>query len=391
MIMNELKGKSHIWEILMAFLFFLLMKPGFMWGFDPTFIRTLLIFVLLLKLDVYENKHLYLLFFFFVTLSIYPISHHNSIFGFIYFTTLALIPFSKKQFILSSFRFYKRLLACITFISLVIWLLVVVLGIDLPYSIINPLNELKTYNYRSYIFLLVPMNIVDYDILRFNCMFDEPGVVGTYSLIMLISDNFNWGKRENWVFLISGIVSFSFFFYLGLIVFTLINIYTLNVKLKYKISAVFLSLFFLVAIQMVPVLNEMVGYRLEYDSSTGKFVGDNRSNEELDDHIASIRGTYGYFWGERDEVVEYYLECAGLNTAIIRFGVVFIFLYVFFFVFYSYYKSGKDRKEVFIFMIAILATIYQRPGLINAPFIFMFVGIVINRSNIINRLEKQNC
>jgi hypothetical protein len=376
--MKKLSIKGHIWEFLTALIIFLLMQPGIMWGIDPTLLRTVLIFVMMLKLDIHEKKNMTLLFYFFAVLSIYPITHHNSLFGFIYFTTLALMPFMRSRHLSYSFLLFKRILAYITLISIIFWIIVVVLRIDLPHTIINPLNELKTFNYRSYLFLVVPMNL-NIDFIKFNCVFDEPGVVGTYSLLMLIANNFDWKNRESQIFLVSGLISFSFFFYLGLIVFTLINIFTSEAKKRYKVMSVIGAMSFLIAVQVVPVLNEVVGYRLEYDSTAGKFVGDNRSSDALDDYIVSIRGSSEYLWGANEDIVEYYLANAGLNTAILRYGVVFIVSYIVFFILYCYYKTDRNRKESMLFLIAILATIYQRPGLVNPPFIFMFVGIVINR------------
>lgn len=390
--MNNMKLREYLWGYLVAFIMILLMQPGFMWGIDPFPIRILLILILLINLDIHEDKQSLLLFFFFCVLSIYPVTHDNSLFGFIFFTTLAFIPFVKKRILSYSFLIFKKLLAYLTLVSLIMWILVVVLGVNLPYTVVSPLNELKDYDYRSYFFLLVPLKITDFDILKFNCIFDEPGVVGTYSLLMLISNNFNWKNKENWVFFLSGIVAFSFFFYLGLLLFALMNVFVSNVARKYKISAVFLSIAFIVAIQTIPLVNDMVGHRLEFDSSTGKLAGDNRSSEDLDSYISSIKGSYAYFFGDRDEIVEEYLANAGLNTAILRYGLVLIILYIVFFVMYSYYTSGKNRREAFLFMLAILATIYQRPGLVNPPFIFMFVGIVINRAikynTSIKRIEK---
>lgn len=379
--MGELSIKKHIWEFLSAVLFFLSMQPGFMWSANPTFIRVVLIFILLYKLKLKERGNILLLILFFLVLSIYPITHNNSLFGFIYFTTLALIPFSDSRFLLDSFSFFRKILAVLTVVSLVLWILVTILDVDLPYEVLEPLNDLKNYVYHSYFFLVVPDKILDAEFIKFCCMFDEPGVVGTYSLLLLFADNFNFKNRENIVFLISGIVSFSFFFYLGLIMFLIANTMLGQVKIKYKVLTVIIAVGFLIAIQSIPILNDMVGYRLEYDSTTGKLVGDNRSSDDLDSYIASIRGTSAYYWGDRDDIVNYYLLHAGLNTAILRYGIVFIFLYIMFFVLFSYRMYHRNYKEIFLFAVAILATLYQRPGFVNPPFILMFAGIVITRAN----------
>lgn len=378
--MTGLNIKGHLPEFFTAILIFLLMEPGIMWGIDPTLFRIALIFVLLLKLDLRERTDLILFVFFFLLLSINPISHNYSLFGFVYFTTLALIPFANNIFLSYSFRLFKWLLSIVTLISLIFWILIIIVGIDFPYTVIDPLNELKDYTYRSYGFLLVPQTILNFDLIKFNCVFDEPGVVGTYSLLMLFSDNFNWKNRENWIYLASGAASFSFFFYLGLIMLLLMNLFTSKAKKKYKILAVAFSLAIVVGIQTVPILYDMVGYRLEYDSDTGKLAGDNRSSEDLDNYIVSISGSSAYLWGASEDVVEYYQRHAGLSTAILRYGVVMIILYILFFTLYCYYKSRERLKATFIFLLVMMMTLYQRPGIASSSFIFMFSGIVINRA-----------
>ena len=372
--MQTNKLRFGIFEYIAAFLLFLVFRPSFTWEMNVFFILIPLAGVLILKVDLKEKSKLLLFLFFFLTLSIIPVAHGASVLGFLFYTVFAVIPFLKKDFAIGTFHLFRTLMAGITAISLIVWVMVVRLQIDLPHSVIPPLNDLKQHFYLSYPFLVVPLQFSD--AFRFSCFFDEPGIVGTYSLLFLYIGSFSMKKWQNFIFLIAGIVSFSLFFYISLVFFLLFRVFTTRNLNKYRLWAIVGIAALFVAVQVSPVMNELIGARLQYDEGKG-FTGNNRSGEDLNNYIASIRGTSKYLWGDTADIVENFNGNASLNNAILRYGFVFI---VCFFVFYFLYArnalKGK-RIELIMTMLLLFFTLYQRPAFVDPAYTFLFTMAIL--------------
>ena len=124
-------------------------------------------------------------------------------------------------------------------------------------------------------------------------------------------------------------------------------------------------------------MNEKIGARLEYDAQSERFVGDNRSSEKLDDYIESIRGTDIYSWGDTAENIEQFNNIAGLKVAILRYGMVFIVLFFVFFFLYSRSHLKGNNTEIFLFMLLLFLTLYQRPAFVGPGYLFLFTIVVL--------------
>ena len=367
-------------EYISAFLFFLTLRPSFAWSMSHIVYMTLLFLVLLPKINLREKNNSALFLMFFVILCIVPVMHGSKINTFLYYTMFSIVPFLKRKFAMNTFHVFRIGLAVITAISLIVWFLVVILQIDLPHSVIAPLNSLKSYKYLSYPLLVIPQIYGDpLFAVRFCCVFDEPGAIGTYSLLILYIGNFNFKKWYNVIYLIAGILSYSLFFYVGLVIFVLFRVFTIQSQKKYRYWAIAGVALLYVGAQTIPILSEKIGTRLEYDEERGRFVGDNRTSKELDDYIESIEGSRAYVWGEKKEIVEHFNSSASIKNAILRYGMVFILLFFLFFFFYARSYLKGNRTELFLFMLLLYVTLYQRPAFVSPAYLFMFSIVVITR------------
>ena len=155
-------------------------------------------------------------------------------------------------------------------------------------------------------------------------------------------------RFENIVFLIAGVISFSLFFLLGFAIFLLIKVFLNKEQKKYRLTVIVAVTAIFVAVFTVPVLNEMVGSRLEFNEDTGTIAGNNRSGEDLDDYIASIRGTSKYFWGD-PKSEEDFSGHASLQNGVLRYGVVFMVLFFVFYYFYAKTRLHKNWREIWMF------------------------------------------
>lgn len=362
--------------LLYAIIVLVMMQPYYLWGMNLQPVNYLSALIGLCYLRPNSNKEIGLFVFFVLVMLIYPITHGSS--DVPRYVFLAFIPFLAIDFIKLSYKFFSIIYASILSISAVVWLIVMFgFGGLFPSQIIEPLNELKNYNYTAYPFLVLPLDLLNpFDAVRFGSVFDEPGVVGTINLVMLFINKFEFKKPINVILLITGFFSLSLFFIGGLAIFIGLKFFLGKLKLKYKIALFAVAAGALIALLYVPVLHDYFGYRLEYDKDKQSFVGDTRSNTGVTQYFNSIRGTSKYYWGDDPKVVKLYEDEANYKIAILRFGAVFCLLYIVFFILYFRKITKASAYETIVFATLVIITLYQRPGFINFEFIFLFTSYI---------------
>ena len=211
-----------------------------------------------------------------------------------------------------------------------------------------------------------------FEIVRFCSVFDEPGVIGTASLIMLYINGFNLKKPGNVVLFLSGLASLSLFFYIGALFYLFFVLYQKKGKIATKIFVVVACIGLYYAVMNIPELYDLFGYRLEINEEKGTLAGDTRASADLVDYMSSIRGTSKYFWGDAVDKIEELSGSAGYRNVILRFGAVFLFLFSLFWVLYSREVCKKDKFTFWTFIFLFVATMYQRPGVVAIDYIFLF-------------------
>ena len=376
------KIKYSLIEILVAIFMFLLVRPSITWTWDVLFIHYGLLVLMAVQFDFNDKHNIPLFIFLFLSICIVPIAHDSNIIGVLATAMMAFIPFARKESSLRSFELFKQIVVAVLTISIVVWFVVLVFQVPLPYSVIEPLNVHKDHYYQRYPFLVLPMDIKDFSVIRFCCVFDEAGVVGTMSLLFLYIGDFKLKRFDNIVFLVAGLISFSLFFYLGFVIFLLIKVF-LNRELKrYRIASIVLVAGLFFTILTVPFLNDVVGYRFKFDEDKGTITGNNRSTDELDDYVASIRGTNLYYWGD-PKGEEEFLASASLQNAVLRYGVVYLVLFFIFFFFYAQIRMHNNWKEIAMFMLLLILTLFQRPGFLVPTYLYMFSSVVQSRQMVI--------
>ena len=302
----------------------------------------------------------------------------KNIFGCIPYLLVATV-FLCPEYLSDIYIQFKKIYVWLIAISAIVWILVL-LGVHFPSHEIMPLNELKDHNYFQYPFLVMP----DYDIggsifdaIRFCGLFDEPGVVGTISLLMLAADNYNLRKPANIVLFITGIFSLSLFFYLGSAICISVSLFISNSSLSKKLllAITFISLLF-ISYQW-DVTHDAIWNRLEYDEYKG-FSGNNRAEEDLKQYIEQIRGTEEYWFGIHDkEIVERYADSASIQNAILSYGVFGCIIYAFFFIIYIFRKNSNYKNAIFCILVLFM-TLWQRPVLYNIPYLFLYLIMITN-------------
>lgn len=360
--------------IISAILLFYMSQPYFVWSpiLQNLYLRILLVFILaglfFMNKKVFDKADKFLFLFFVFTAVVYGATSGNNIFFFIAFFPVVLLPFANQDYSQKVFDVFLKIYCVFISLALISWLLSLVGAIS-PYKMIPPLNPLKPGNYYVFPFMVSEHNPVE----RFFGVYDEPGVVGTISALLLCINNLNMKKMTSWILLISGLCSQSLFFYIILGLYALGYAMTVSRKLSTKIfwiAAIVVGVF---VITRVPALQERITERLEWDESKGSFAGDNRINANvLDIYVGQLHGST-LLWGIPDKsgFMEDAEGASSIWLVIIVNGVVFVLLYVLFFILLAVSRNSNVWR-VMLFTGVFLGTIYQRPYIFNALFVFLF-------------------
>lgn len=379
---NTIKAQWSLW--LLAFLIFLNFQPYFVWHLGYTmYLITLPIIILCLSfMDKKIFSQPYFLLWIF-TVFVGALCSRSNFFGIIMMMLIACSVFILRREIF--YNVYRKLYLIYTItilISILMWIVVVVISVRVPYRIVEPLIALKEYNYIVYPFL-VRVNTDSFNfenlssIYRFCGLYDEPGVVGTISFLFLATERFNMKNRLNIVLLISGLLSLSLFFYLAVALYS-VGLIFVNKKIGFNARIVVIA--FLVGFGVYSynneILNALIWARVEGKETAQSFL-DARASYDLQNYVSQTAFTYDWFWGVSDRsLVERFSSSSSIYNAIIAYGVITIVFYIFFFSVYSFQYSST-KMSALINIAVITLTLLQRPGLFIFYYLFLFRGLVL--------------
>lgn len=291
--------------------------------------------------------------------------------------TLGIILYSviflaSETLMINSYNKFIKIFVWTTAISSIVYLLVVVFGINLPHNIIPPLNAVKDYSYNAYPLLVVPNGLEMY---RFFGCFDEPGVMGTLCAVILLMRKFDFRHKENILILVFGLISFSLFFYLICLMYAVLFAQT---RYKLLCLSIFIALFFLVSQESL--LYELIFARMQFED--GMMVGNNR-DMGLDEYwYESFKNSDDFWWGLGAGTKQMYNPGgASYKDRIIEFGAVFFFAYVASFITYGIHKLRPSLKNILIYILVICSVLFQRPFITNITYILMIYIPILSLSN----------
>lgn len=301
-----------------------------------------------------------------LTFVYYAIASSYNFYGFIAVICLLPIIIAKKTYIVSVYDAFVKVYAGIMLISMISFSLVVYLGIDLPHYSVPPLNEGKEYDYYVYPFFVIGDLFLNF---RFFGLFDEPGVVGTISGIILIAENFNLKKWYNIVVLASGLLSLSLFFLAICAIFIIAT-----APVKYKVLSVLLVCLVVILFSQSEILDQYVFSRLIFEDN--KFVGDTRTHGDFDSFYANFRHSSAYLTGlgagtgaVRNEGGSSYKQL------IVDYGLIFFLFNIFCYYLFSR-KTLTSLKMMFVFFLSLLGSMYQRPFVAIPIYVFLMIASV---------------
>lgn len=358
---------------LAAFLLYIATGPYYVWPLLRVQHASAIIGVVISVIFYTEVRRLskrdsVLMMLFLLTLLIFSFSLPMPIFG-LAFVPLIFLFFSKNDFAKLVYRHYETIFAFLMIPALVSWNLAIFKIIS-PISIIEPLVVAKDYIYYVYPFCVE----AGYESIRFCGPFDEPGVVGTSTAIMLCIRGFKLNNWKTIVLLISGLYSLSFFFFLIAI------IYGFSFSIARKNYSGLLLIPVLVGGLYFQTRDDNVFYislwhRFEWNSEEGKLEGDTRQSEAADAYYASKRFSSGYWFGLSTAEQEHYNRIASGSSSykgvVLAYGMIFFILYMVFFILIALWNS-KKRSDIIFYLIIFLGTLYQRTNIYDSVTMFLF-------------------
>lgn len=320
------------------------------------------------------NKDIIVVFFWVITIITYLIvGFFNSltIFGVAarFLTTLTVfVLYSKKDFLRSVFDYFVLIYSILVFLAFISWVLFLLgLAPDLG-TLHSPMETDREF--QHYPFFVVEGFLTGN--IRFSGPFDEPGIIGTISALILCIKKFNLRKISSIIALISGIVSFSLFFYLVALIFY--TFYSVVVKKRIWTVIVVAAGIWLLYDNTKDhiIIQELVWNRMELDSSKKDDVRITRTSAEGRAFYKKSIGSSEWFWGLPDPS-NYLKMTEGSSTymnVIMLNGAVFFFLYMLTLVLYMTKKLSKAQLFLALFIIA--ANMYQRPDVFGIVIFFLY-------------------
>lgn len=286
-------------------------------------------------------------------------------------------------------------LYCITLVpAIIIHILKIGFSIDFPVKTIT--NYIgKSYDTHFYVYFYYKYNYI-----RFCGLYDEPGVIGTFSYLLLIFVDKHLTKFQRWVLWITGIFSLSFFFLLSIPLILFIQ----SIRRKQYFKLAIFSIFGLILAVISPfiidaalkstntssVYQDLIFHtlksRLDIDENTGsvgaiksnrlnsqrytmnEFRNDDRSTILLGNFATSDSKTFG-------ELTEGGL---GLEMYLFQYGIPFLVYTILMAFLINIFPYKNSLYYIMPAIFFTLICLYQRPFLYKIEFVaILYVGSIL--------------
>ena len=367
-------------DYFLAFLLICNSLPFFVWGghLHNYLLYPLLLYYIASRVKVKQRFLLSLLFF----ICIWASSLEENIGSSLSYISVIFLFILKDQCLSNLYEKIISLLTVLTLVSIVSYIVVRFVGVDLPHYSVPPLQPSKGYGYLCYPLFTRPDIPFEF---RFYGLFDEAGANGTVSALILYIENYDLSKKRNIVFLVNGLLSVSFFFILTTLIFYLINSIE---TIKRHFMAVILAVSALGAVYFVTKDDEYFDFYIYQRLSLNddhQLNGDNRTDASFEiaynNSLSSSDKWLGRGKGSSSKVAE---DSSSYKLIGYDYGVIWFLLFCIFWI-GLILKSSAPLKTKITHLFFISALVYQRP-IVFTPFysllLFMTYTLYINKSNV---------
>lgn len=294
-----------------------------------------------------------------------------------------IISFSDVK-VLRIYDCYMTLVALSLIIGVGIYLLNL-LGVNIPYNELVAQNEGKTEVYQFYrqYFGAVQIDSLYTDIMPRLCgMFDEPGVVGTFCALFLVSKRFDFKDWRTYIFLLGGILSLSLaFFFLVILGLTLFSLNREGKVLKIILIVICVSVFVLTLYpNLLDYILSRIGNGNIFSILNGRMENVNSYKQEMSRfwntdlrHLLFGMG-YNASMNNINMAGSYYYtmpiyDHGLLGTILIVAWFVQLIRYII-----NRCEFQSTKRNIFILAIVFASSIVQRPYVLSIPYVIVLMG-----------------
>lgn len=303
---------------------------------------------------------------------------------------LSLLMFVDEDIIEDSLNKLALLMAILLIPALIV-LLFRYAGINVPHSILSDYREGNRV-FVHYPFSIATSNVYSTSIasFRLNGMFDEPGALGTYLVLILIARNYNLKDRTNVILFISGCFTMSTAFILISLIYTVLIIFKRiqhNKKVSFRRNAFWGCLLIVIFIIVFCVLNPSIlentwlrvfskFYSDEYLRGSSGIIS--KIQSEFEGNLKLIMFGKGYSTPD-------FIDSGSALILFYKVGVIGVLLTVIYII-YNQKPLARNGKDTIV-RIALFLALLQRPYVLMVPYVVLFL-MGIESKNILSTEEK---
>ncbi len=299
---------------------------------------------------------------------------------------LVFIPLSNSYFTKKVFNVFETIYIYSISAAMICWIASLAGILPSLGSINGMISQLGNNAYDVYLFC-VRLNV--YETPRFYGPYDEPGVVGTLSALLLSINGFNFKAKKNIIYFITGVLSLSLFFFI------IVGFYYVYRAITYrKILPLFIlaaSVFIIYEkTKDISELQWRVWNRFVIED--GNLAGNDRNSDYIEDLYESKLWTSEYWFGVNDwyAVADRLDGSSSYKLVVLKNGMIFFSLYCLFYIVYAFNYNKKNARDFFMFVIVFLSCMYQRAYLYHGLYIFLFCYFARYMSELTDYQSIQN-
>lgn len=240
----------------------------------------------------------------------------------------------------------------------------------LPVFPVQPVNDAKNYFYISHIFFLQDSD-ASYVFSRFNSYYEECGVIGSIVALFLFSHGEKMPIWVRIVYIFTGFLTFSLFFYVMFILYLLVNLRNIR---KGGRNIIIITLITIAVVYIVLRLFESDFLETyiynRFSIEDGRWLG----NDRAEDHFIS------YFWENFIKSDDFWFGTTSVQSegwsiyrCIVENG--FIVVAITSILYFSCILRNKTNKNRWIYLIVFFAMFYQRPEFWSVFYFIFFTTI----------------
>ena len=296
----------------------------------------------------------------------------------IYTMAIPIVFLIDKSFLCRCFDKFIKIFAVLITISIVVYVMVAILQMNLPHTQIKPINSLKEedgFLYNRYFMLLVDPTERGF-LTRFYGLYDEPGVVGTIASVILVSNKYAFKKNKYLIpIFVAGFFSFSLFFYIISIVSVFFNIRKGNII--YLLITIPIIIY---ALSFIPGVDILIYNRFLFED--GVWLGNSRSTEGYDAWFSKFVNTADVWFGLGPGAnLLYNKGGASYKDLIVNYGIVMFLMYSMS-LFLLIIKTKSTIREIIIASVIIFGYVFQRPFITDVFMVLSILYVLFNNETV---------